>query len=174
MSDPAPLQRWLAHLEAFDAADARPLADRDEMLAIARELGLDDAALAKAEADAEAARARGQAFLDHGRPADAVAALQRALALAPWRFDVLAALAEARTAAFERTGDATHRAAAEATARDLIEVDPGYGPAYALLNRLDRPMAVPVSPSRGSAGGSQAHGGRLFLALVVIVLLLAG
>ncbi len=144
MSDTDALNRWLTHLEAFEESDVRPLADREEMLAVARELGLDDGALIKVEVDAEAALVRGQAFLTHGRPEDAVAELRKANALAPWRFDILAALAEARTAAFEKTGEPAHRAEAEAAARSLIQADPSHAAAYTLLNRLDRPVARPV------------------------------
>lgn len=135
MSDP--LRRWLNKLEVFDQTDDQPLADRDEMLAIARELGLGDEAIAKAKAEADAAQIRGLNFLEHGRSQDAVIELKQALALAPWRFDLLAALAEAHTAAFEQTG--ADREAAEHIVRRVLQARPKHLPAYALLNRLDQP-----------------------------------
>ena len=69
-----------------------------ELDAVARELGLSPGDRARLESTAADALARGQGFLEHGRPQDAVAELETAAALRPDHVETLHTLASARAA----------------------------------------------------------------------------
>lgn len=156
------LATWLGRVAAV--TEAEPGLGEDDFHRIARELGLGPDELARVEAMVAAHLTRGQNYLTHGRPADAVAELTQAQALAPWRADIAEALAEARVALYEKTGDPLDRAAAEDAVRGVLDRAPDHRPAVVLLNRLDAPPAVRTSPRR-------ARRNALLIALAGIVLM---
>ncbi|MCB9552375.1 MAG: hypothetical protein H6705_10925 [Myxococcales bacterium] len=157
------LATWLGRVAAV--TEAEPGLGEDDFHRIARELGLGPDELARVEAMVAAHLTRGQNYLTHGRPADAVAELTQAQALAPWRADIAEALAEARVALYEKTGDPLDRAAAEDAVRGVLDRAPDHRPAVVLLNRLDAPPAVRTTPRR-------ARRNALLIALAGVMLML--
>jgi len=143
--------------------------------AVALELGLTEADLARVEAAVEDHLARGRNYLAHGRPGDAVDELNEARALAPWRTDVAHSLAEGYVTRFRASGGVDDRSAAEALIRARLERDPDHQPSYTLLNRLDRPpeAATPDGPGRTPAAARR----RLMIVsagCVIVMLLVSG
>lgn len=157
------LATWLQRVAAV--TEAEPGLGEHDFHRIARELGLGAEELARVEAIVAAHLTRGQNFLAHGRPADAAAELTQARALAPWRADITALLAEARVALYEKTGDPVDRAAAEAAVRGVLDEAPDDRAAVVLLNRLDAPPAVRTTPAR-------ARRNALLIALAGVMLIL--
>ncbi|MCA9490466.1 MAG: hypothetical protein KC621_11100 [Myxococcales bacterium] len=129
------LQAWI---EAVDRLDTHHLPSRDEMRAVARDVGLDEAVLERAEARAEELGVRGRRFLDNGLAAEAVTALTEARALEPWSLELLEWLGRAQLALFRTSGDGAARAAAERIARTLIEANAHDQAGYAILAELQR------------------------------------
>ena len=149
-----------------------------ELDAVARELGLSPGDRARLESTAADALARGQGFLEHGRPQDAVAELETAAALRPDHVETLHALASARAALAVDENSAPDDAAARALVRRTLALEPRHDPSFELLNRLDAAQGRGQG-ARGPSGRRRAAG-RLWLAvglsavvlLFVLVLLL--
>jgi hypothetical protein len=138
----------------------------EDLRAIARDIGLSEEDLAAAEQEALDHIARGRQFLQHGRPDDAIAALSKAVALAPDQLDARIDLAQALRDRFRRTGRDEDRAASISQARACIDQDPSCQRAYLLLNELDQPAV--------GAGSSGAGVGALIAAALGAVILLGG
>lgn len=173
--DDALLAAWLDQVGRM--ADAADGPDERGYKAVALELGLTEADLARVEAAVDDHISRGQNFLTHGRPDDAVRELKDARALAPWRADVAHTLAEAHVARFHGGGDGADRAAAEALIRARLERDPDHQPSYALLNRLDASPTAPTAPAGPTASTAPAARRRMLLVAgggVAVMLLVSG
>lgn len=126
----------------------------EDLRAIARDIGLSEEDLAAAEQEALDHIARGRQFLQHGRSDDAIAALSKAVALAPDQLDARIDLAQALRDRFRRTGRSEDRANAIAQARACIDQDPSCQRAYLLLNELDQPAVGARAGSSGSGVGA--------------------
>lgn len=134
----------LAFLERAAAAQQRSHDESspEQLRLLARELGLNDADLAAADAEAERRRVRGEGFLQHERWADAIQDLSEAAVLRPFDVEVLHALARAHLGEFRRSRGVEHRRRAERVARLCLERDPRHQPSFALLGEIDRAAAL--------------------------------
>lgn len=149
------LQRVQAAAQAKDAAATlRP----EALEAIALELGLSPSDLAAAQEALAEHRTRGEAFLRHGRPQDALPELMAALALLPSDATLMLRLAEAHLGCHQANQEPASLAQAQAWVRRAIAQEPQLTEAYALLNRLDPPTAppFPVSPRWASLAAGVA------------------
>lgn len=167
------LSTWLDRVARLEATED---VEGDAMKAVALELGLTESDLARVEEAVADHLTRGRNFTRHGRPAEGVDELEQARALAPWRFDVLHALAEAQVARYEGQRTPAHRAAAEAGIRACVAREPDHEPSYALLSRLDAPPARSGPPT---SGGGRAQimmiiGGVLVMTMVLATIALIG
>ncbi len=112
--------------------------DEAQAAALAEELGVDPAELARVEENATEHLERGRGYLRHDLPDDALTELVEARALAPWRGDVAVELARAYAARWRRDGEEADRREAESLARARIAEDPRSDAAYAVLRSLRR------------------------------------
>ena len=107
-----------------------------ELKDIARELGLSDADLARADRTAQDHLSRGRGYLDHGLLDDAIAELRSAVVLRPLDAGMMLALAEAFAARFAARSDPDDRQEADQLAKQALELDPALQGAFALRRQL--------------------------------------
>lgn len=158
MATDDPLQAYVERL--LELRDEEGAAPRPEVLRrVARDLGLTDADLARAEALAEEHWTRGRGFLAHGLHDDAIRELREALVLRPGHLETTIGLAQAHVARWRRTGDGASRREAERLARAALAIEPGHGPAFAVLRELEQ---LDLAPRR-----------RLVLGLAMAAMLIA-
>ncbi|MCB9679049.1 MAG: hypothetical protein H6737_28365 [Alphaproteobacteria bacterium] len=138
------LQAWI---DAVDRLDAKSLPSRDEMRAVARDVGLDDGILERAADRAEELRVQGQRFLDSDLPAEAVGVLTQARTLEPWSLEILELLGRAHLALWRASGDAAARSAAEGVARTLIDAAADSPAGYAILKGLQQQRRSALLPA---------------------------
>ena len=135
-SDDDVVVRYAARILALKA-ERDAAVDDDELLAIARDLGMSDADLKAVAAAAAAHVVRARGYREHGRLADAIGELEQATALSPRDPVVLFALADALKARFLVDGDTSDAARARVLARACLAVAPDHRPSFAVLNELD-------------------------------------
>ena len=136
MSDqPIPRERWLEHLGRVLALseERKGRLDADELIAVARDLGITPADLELAGKEADDHFTRGAGFAARGLWDDAIAELTEARELAPTRLDVSLELARAH----HRRGQRDDQTQAERIARLALEWEPTNATAFALLAELD-------------------------------------
>ncbi len=140
--------------------------DAADLQAAARDLGLSDADLRRAEELAESHRQRGRNFSRHDAWDEAIAEFRQAMALDPFDVPLLHEMAVAHASRFEEAGAPEDRERAASYARRCIELEPDFQPAYELLAALKQAPAVAHTPSSGAA--------RWVLAAVAVLLVMVG
>lgn len=135
MSDEAvPRERWLEHLGRVLALseERKGRLDADELIAVARDLGITPADLELAAKEAQDHFTRGAGFAARGLWDDAIAELTEARAYAPTRLDISLELARAH----HHRGKSGDRPVAERIARLALEWEPTNATAFAVLAEL--------------------------------------
>jgi tetratricopeptide (TPR) repeat protein len=126
-----------------------------DLKAIAAEVGLDERDLAKVDKAAQAHFDRGSGYGRHGRFDEAIAELSVSAALRPTDPKVTLRLAEAYAGRWRAKRDRDDRTEAERLAKRCVELQPGFEPAFALLESLDQDEDVPVADGPPRARSSK-------------------
>ena len=153
MSQDEIISTYIGRLEALQHQREAQLTEA-ELHAVARELGLSEADLARAEEAAEAHLTRGRGFAQHKLYDDAIAELKAAATLRPLAIEPARALADAYAQRWRIGGATADRDEAARLARRWVELDPGDPAAFALISSLKH-------------APSQVH---LFLPVMVVLL----
>lgn len=158
------LQDYIARLLSVqDTRDA--LLDESDLQAAARDLGLSERDLARAESIAEAHRQRGKNFAQHNAWDEAIAEYRQAMVLDPFDVPLLHELAVAHASRYEETHDPADREAAYTYAQRCTQLDPKHTPSFALISALSK------TPQTGAALDS---GSRVLVIMAAAALIVAG
>lgn len=134
MDDQNTLRTYIDRVQQLRRA---PHLDPEQLRSVAREVGVSDADLLAAEQTSEAHILRGRTLLGAGRAGEARDELLAALALAPWRRDLDATLAETCLALGKSSRNPSMFDEAESYARRALHQEPGEPALADLLNRID-------------------------------------
>ncbi|MGD1939514.1 MAG: hypothetical protein ACFCA4_18470 [Cyanophyceae cyanobacterium] len=156
----------------------KKLPDQGELEAIALEMGMDEADIKLAKAEARACLQRARTYSRAGRWEDAIAEFERASLVPITDADTLLEWAQAHQGRYQETRDSLHRDKAQRLARQCLGIAPDSQKAAQLLNQLDAiasssPRSTPHGappPARRKTSGVLANTGRA----VAVVLILAG
>ncbi len=144
------IQRYVEH--ALALADRRDDSlTEDDLIEIARELGLTDDDLARVDQAIDDHVDRGRGYSQHELWDDAIRELESARALAPARVAIAVALAEALVGRWAATDYPDDKLRATALAREALEREPTHPDAYRLLARLS-PAEAPARRRPPTAG----------------------
>ena len=158
------LQDYIARLLSVqDTRDA--LLDEADLQAAARDLGLSERDLARADAIAEAHRQRGKNFARHDAWDEAIAEFRQAMVLDPFDVSLLHELAVAHASRYEETHDPEDRSAAYTYAQRCTQLDPNHAPSFALISALNK---------TASGNLTQRSRSRVLVLVIATLLALAG
>ncbi|MEL6343078.1 MAG: hypothetical protein AAFV53_08075 [Myxococcota bacterium] len=125
-----------------------------QLKAIARELGVSEADLARAERTAHDHLQRGLGYVEHHLYDDAIEEFRVAVVLRPLDPAVIFALAQAYAARWDANGDDDDREEADELARQSLQLDPGLKEAFALRQRV-QPRADRTQTSTASSSSKR-------------------
>ncbi len=131
------VEGYIEKLLAMDRRRDRGLAPGD-LRQVARELGLGDAELARAEEAAEEHATRGRNFYEHGTFGDAIAEFRQALVLRPLDANLICELAWAHWRCFDDSGERDDRDTARELARRAVDLDPDCQSGYQLIRIMEK------------------------------------
>lgn len=131
------LQNYIERILALQAQRKHFLTPED-LKTIACDLGLTEADLAAAEEATKAHLERGLGYCRYGRWSDAIEELNHAASLEPANLSVLHGLATAFKGRWLAEGNEEDRTESIRYAKQCIEVNPHYEPAFSLLSELDQ------------------------------------
>ncbi len=152
----------------------KKLPDQTELEAIALEMGMDEADIKLAQAEARTCLQRARTYSRAGRWEDAIAEFERASLVPVTDADTLLEWAQAHQGRYQETRDRIHQEKAQRLARQCLSIAPDSQKAAQLLNQLDAiarssPRSAPP-PLRRKPGGFLANAGRA----VAVGVILAG
>ncbi|MEM9246305.1 MAG: bacterial transcriptional activator domain-containing protein [Cyanobacteria bacterium P01_F01_bin.153] len=156
----------------------KKLPNQKELEAIALEMGMDEADIKLAKAEARACLQRARTYSRAGRWEDAIAEFERASLVPITDADTLLEWAQAHQGRYQETRESLHREKGQRLARQCLGIAPDSQKAAQLLNQLDEiarssprnsPRSAPP-PVRRKTSGVLANTGRA----VAVVLILAG
>ncbi len=171
------MKDYIAQVVALREARERNLSEQ-ELRDIARDIGLSDDDLIAADLAAQDHFTRGERFAQHQRWDDAIAELQRSVALAPGKLPPRAALAHVFAKRWQQRGSEPDRHAAASLARECIALEPHHQSSYKLLNQLDSAPTTTAPHQRASSAPHHQPTAKaglvVFIALSCLLLLGGG
>ena len=145
MTDDDALARFARRVVAVQE-ERKSAVDEELLRAIAAELGMDDAALAAARAEAESRKLRARTLRQAGQIDRAVDELENVCAFNPLDLDAQRLLADALHTRALRTRSVEDHARAKGLVLGVLEVAPADTEAAALLNAIDN-----ADPAKGAS-----------------------
>ena len=141
------LQDYIGRLLALQD-DRKEWLGEEDLKAVAHDLGLSEADIARLDAVTEAHRQRGKNFGRHGAWDEAISEFRQATALDPFDVPLLHELAVAHASRFGESQDPEDREAAQRYAHRCIELDPDHQASFELLAALKQKPKLPAQPAK--------------------------